>query len=139
MNRKKAGRLFSVNRAFTLIELLVVILIIGILLALVVPNFVLMQERVRRIRLGTKIKNPTRRRAGAEMVYQRDSRLSHIARGRGCGHGLQSRRVCREFRQKSGVTECVLMPWQIALRRSVRVWFRFCHVAISKGCPFTVQ
>ena len=36
------------NHAFSLIELLVVILIIGILLAVVVPNFVLVVERARR-------------------------------------------------------------------------------------------
>ena len=36
------------NHAFSLIELLVVILIIGILLAGVVPNFVLVVERARR-------------------------------------------------------------------------------------------
>ena len=36
------------NKGFTLIELLVVILIIGILLALIVPNFVMFQERARR-------------------------------------------------------------------------------------------
>lgn len=36
------------RKGFTLIELLVVILIIGILLALIIPNFTLFQERARR-------------------------------------------------------------------------------------------
>jgi len=36
------------NRAFTLVELLVVILIIGILIVLLVPNFTLLVERARR-------------------------------------------------------------------------------------------
>jgi prepilin-type N-terminal cleavage/methylation domain-containing protein len=48
MDRRTARDLVSVKRAFTLIELMVAILIISILLALVVPNFVLMQERARR-------------------------------------------------------------------------------------------
>jgi prepilin-type N-terminal cleavage/methylation domain-containing protein len=37
------------EKGFTLIELLVVILIIGILLALIMPNFALFQERARRV------------------------------------------------------------------------------------------
>jgi prepilin-type N-terminal cleavage/methylation domain-containing protein len=48
MDRRTARDLVSVKRAFTLIELMVAILIISILFALVVPNFVLMQERARR-------------------------------------------------------------------------------------------
>jgi prepilin-type N-terminal cleavage/methylation domain-containing protein len=45
MTRAKPG---GVEPAFTLIELLVVILIVGTLLALVIPNFVLFVERARR-------------------------------------------------------------------------------------------